>query len=83
MKILLATSAAVPWGGGIASYAWELQKVLCNDNKIYLLTDEDIEQVDGYESTVSNYGKDIYDNDYCKQILNYIQGENFDLVINS
>ena len=83
MKILLATSRAIPGGGGIASYNQELIKALRKDNKFFLLTSSDEHNVEGFEYTESLYGDDIYNYDNASMILQRINDERFDLIINS
>mgnify|MGYP003522199446 CR=1 FL=1 len=57
MKILLATSAAIPSGGGIAAYNQELCNLLGKEHDLFLLTDSNECNVEGYKKTYSNYGK--------------------------
>ncbi len=83
MKILLATSKAVPSGGGIASYNQELVRSLGGDNTFYLLTAADEHDVEGYEKTVSLFGIKINDYEFAKQLVKRINNECFDLIINS
>ena len=82
MKILLATSKAVPSGGGIASYNEELVKILSNHH-FYLLTDSDESNVEGYEKTISLYGKRIWSYKVCEEIVNTINNANYDIIVNS
>lgn len=83
MKILLATSAAIPSGGGIASYNQELLKVLSDDNSLYLLTDANEQNVDGFSHTESTFGKSITSYEYIKDIVERINDAEYDLIINS
>ena len=83
MKILLATSAAIPSGGGIASYNQELLKVLSDDNSLYLLTDSNEDNVDGFNHTESTFGKSITSYEYVKNLIGRINDAEYDLIINS
>lgn len=83
MKILLATSLAIPAGGGIASYNQELVNLFGIDNQIHLLTDSDEKDVEGYVSTLSNYGKNNNDFQYCQSLIKKLNDENYDCIINS
>lgn len=83
MKILVATSEAVPNGGGIASYAQELLNVIGQEHEVYLLTDSPDKQVDGYRFTWSNYGHDIYAYSYAHGLVDELNAAKFDLIINS
>ena len=83
MKILLATSAAVPFGGGIASYNQELIKVLGAGNDFYLLTLSNEQNVTGFKETTSIFGKNKYDYNFADYIVNEINSKKFDLIINS
>lgn len=83
MKILLATSAAVPHGGGIASYNQELVRLFGDENEIYCLTDSNEHDVLGYAETFSTYGKTNNDFSYAKTLVDNINMSNYDLIINS
>ncbi len=83
MKLLLATSKAVPSGGGIASYNQELIKAFREGNDFYLLTSADEHNVEGFKESYSLYGGNIFDFSYAKQIIDKINAEGFSLIINS
>lgn len=83
MNILLATSAATHTGGGIASYNQELLGLFCKENTIFLLTDANEHDVEGYEKTVSNYGKRLNSYSHACYILERIKDWHIDIVINS
>lgn len=83
MKILLATSAAIPTGGGIASYNQELVKSLGSGDEIDLLTAANEKNVDGYCITKSLYSDNIYDFNIAKQLITGINESHYDLIINS
>lgn len=83
MKILLATSKGIPAGGGIASYNQELVRLLGKDNNIYLLTDADENDVEGYKKTFRTYGNRNLDFEYCKRLADNINSANYDCIINS
>ena len=83
MKILLATSKGIPAGGGIASYNQELVRLLGKDNDIYLLTDADENNVDGYKKTYRTFGNRNSDFEYCKVLVDNINSANYDCIINS
>lgn len=83
MKILLATSAAVPSGGGIASYNQELLALLGDVNEFYLLTSADEHDVEGFVFTESIFGKYVQDYNFAKHLIERINSECFDLIINS
>lgn len=83
MKILLATSMAIPSGGGIASYNQELVRLLGKDNSICLLTDADEKDVEGYETTYRTYGHSNIDFDYCSKLAARINDAGYDCIINS
>lgn len=83
MKILLATSKGIPAGGGIASYNQELVRLLGKDNDIYLLTDADENNVEGYKRTYRTFGNKNSDFEYCKVLVDNINSANYDCIINS
>ena len=83
MKILLATSATVPSGGGIASYNQELLALLGDVNEFYLLTSADEHDVEGFVVTESIFGKYVQDYNFAKHLIERINSECFDLIINS
>ena len=83
MKILLATSAAVPSGGGIAAYNQELVRLLGKDNDIFLLTHANEHNVKGYKGVISTYGNNLFSFSYCSIIVKWINQQGFDLIINS
>ncbi len=83
MRILLATSAAVPSGGGIAAYNQELCNLLGKEHELYLLTDSNECNVEGYKKTYSNYGKPHFNFDFCKKLVDNINAAQYDLIINS
>lgn len=83
MKILLATSRAIPTGGGIASYNQELLCALGNNNRLFLLTESNEVNVQGFEQTISSYGHSIFRYQYNKYIIDKINKERFDIIINS
>ena len=57
MKILLATSKASLTFGGIATYNYELQKILGRNHQLYLMTDSEEYDIPGYVQTISLNGK--------------------------
>lgn len=83
MKILLATSKAIPSGGGIASYNQELVNLFGKDNDIYLLTDSDEHNVCGYNDTLSTFNHSNLDYGYCSQLIQRINSQKYDCIINS
>lgn len=83
MKILLATSAAVPAGGGVASYNQELVKSLKDKNDFYLLTSADEHNVEGYIRTDCIHDENIFDFHVTKRLIDSVNGEGYDLIINS
>lgn len=83
MKILLATSKAIPSGGGIASYNQELVNLLGKDNEISLLTDSDEFNVNGYVATYRTYGHSNNDFEYCRKLVEHINSSSYDCIINS
>lgn len=83
MKILLATSKAIPSGGGIASYNQELVNLLGSENEVYLLTDADENDVLGYRKTFRTYGNSNTDYDYCSRLVRKIDEASYDCIINS
>lgn len=83
MNILLATSCAVPSGGGIASYNQELVHLLGSKHKIFLITASDERNVEGYFQTLSVYNKNWHNYDFAKSILDRIKEWNIDIIINS
>lgn len=83
MKILLATSKAIPSGGGIASYNQELVRLLGNNNEIALLTDSDEHNVKGYVDTCSTFGYSINNVEYVKALIESINNACYDCIINS
>lgn len=83
MNILLATSAAVPTGGGIASYNQELCRLLGKYHNLYLLTDSHENEVNGYCEVYNNYGKAKYSYSYCQKLIKKINESEYDLIINS
>ena len=83
MKILLATSAAIPSGGGIASYNQELLQLLGKDNEFHLLTSADEHNVEGYLSTECVYRININDYNIARLVIDKINSKQFDLIINS
>lgn len=83
MKILLATSAAAAYGGGIASYNQELIKALGDGNCFYLLASGNEHEVEGYKYTISLYGNNIYDYSFTASLIEKLNSEDFDLIINS
>lgn len=82
-KVLLATSAATPKGGGIASYNQELTLALNKSYLFYLLTDSDERSVPGFKEILSTYGKKTSSFKDCLEIVNWINSQNFDVVIDS
>lgn len=82
MKVLLATSAIIPKGGGIASYNQELISVFSQYNTS-LLTDEDIGEYSGMERVYSTYGSNCYSYKYCNKMIEIINKDNYDIIINS
>lgn len=82
MKILLATSAIIPKGGGIASYNQELIGAFSKHN-ISLLTDEDINQYEGMIKVYSTFGCNCYSYTYCEKMIDLINMDNYDIIINS
>lgn len=83
MKILLATSKAVPSGGGIASYNQELIRLFGEEYEINLLTDADEGIVEGYNECFSTYPNSNRDYEYCKSLVEKINSSNYDYIINS
>lgn len=83
MKILLATSKAIPSGGGIASYNQELVRLLGNEHELYLLTDSDEDNVEGYMQTHRTFGHSNSDYDFCGDLIKKINSFGYDCVINS
>lgn len=83
MKILLATSKAIPGGGGIASYNQELVRLLGNNNEIALLTDSDEHDVKGYVDTCSTFGYSNNNVEYVKVLIENINKAGYDCIINS
>ncbi len=83
MKILLATSAAVPYGGGIASYNQELVKIYKDNNEFHLLTSSNEKGVEGFVSVECIYGKNIYDYGVANELIGRINAQKYDLIINS
>jgi glycosyltransferase involved in cell wall biosynthesis len=83
MKILLATSKASLTSGGIASYNYELLRILGKRNQMFLITDSDEHDIPGYEKTLSLHGIDIHSFNECKKLLESINADEFDLIINS
>lgn len=83
MKILLATSKAIPGGGGIASYNQELVRLLGNNNEIVLLTDSDEHNVKGYVDTCSTFGYSNNNVAYAKDLIESINNAGYDCIINS
>ena len=79
MKILLATSRAIPTGGGIASYNQELLCALGNNNRLFLLTESNEVNVQGFEQTISSYGHSIFRYQYNKYIIDKINKDNSSL----
>lgn len=82
MKILLATQN-VTANSGVPSFNRELANLLANDNEIHLLVDEDINSFSIYKKVYSIYGKNIYNYQFCFELINQINGENYDIIINS
>lgn len=83
MKILLATSKAVPSGGGIASYNQELIKALDKGNDFFLMTSANEHDVIGFKKTESLYGVDYYDFKVASNIIEIINNQKYGLIINS
>lgn len=83
MKILLATSKAIPSGGGIASYNQELVNLFTKEHQIDLLTDADEQEVEGYSECKSNFGHVNRDESYCKSLVEGINAADYDCIINS
>lgn len=83
MKILLATSAAIPSGGGIAAYNQELCNLLGKEHELFLLTDSNECNVEGYKKTYSNYGKPHFNFEFCRKLVDKINAAQYDLIINS
>lgn len=83
MKILLATSAAIPTGGGIASYNEEFVRLFHDSHEIYLMTAADEKDVTGYVETWSTYGCDLKSFEFANSILKLIDDWKIDVVFNS
>lgn len=83
MNILLATSSAVPSGGGVASYNQELANLFHGLHNIYLITAANETDVEGYVKTISTYGKNWKSYEYAQTILQQIDDWEIDLAINS
>lgn len=83
MRILLASSAIIPSGGGIASYNQELIKAIAPNNEIDVITEEIIDHADNIKNVISIYGRNINDFDYCKELVEHINNSKYNLIINS
>ena len=83
MKILLATSCAIPSGGGIASYNQELLQILGVNNELYLMSDSDEPEVPGYKGTMNTFNEPVFNYKYSKNKIDIINSQKFDLIINS
>lgn len=83
MRILLATSQAIPSGGGIASYNQELVNLFSKEHRINLLTDADEQEVEGYSECISNFGHVNRDASYCNALVESINTAGYDCIINS
>lgn len=83
MKILLATSAIIPAGGGIASYNQELINAIELNNVIDVITEENITKVPYINKVISICDKNIYSYNFCKTIVDGINESKYDVIINS
>ena len=83
MKILLATSAIIPAGGGIASYNQELINALKKIAVFSVLTEENLNECQGIEKVYSTYGKNCFSYEYCCEMVDQINNDNYDIIINS
>ena len=83
MKILLATSKASLTFGGIATYNYELQKILGRNHQLYLMTDSEEYDIPGYVQTISLNGKKKFSYKEARDIVERINSRHFDLIINS
>ena len=81
MNLLLATTTIKSLGGGIGSYNYELIKLFSSYFKIFVISEiqndfNEIVQILFDNKKINNY-------DYCKDILNFIDDNQIDLIINS
>ena len=83
MKILLATSRAARKGTGIPSYNYELCKALSRNHDIYLLSDADEHNVEGYIRTYSTHNNSTSDYSYAEKLISKINQAEYDCIINS
>ncbi len=83
MKILLATSAIIPTGGGIASYNQELLSSFKENNTFSVLTDENIYDYNGIEKVISTFNHNPFSYEYSRFLVNEINENNYDVIINS
>ena len=83
MNVLLATSSAVPSGGGVASYNEELVCLFGQSHNIYLLTAADEKAVDGYVEVISTFGQNWKTFEYAQKIILKLKEWRIDIVINS
>ncbi|MEY8608314.1 glycosyltransferase family 4 protein [Parabacteroides segnis] len=83
MKILLATSAIIPAGGGIASYNQELINAIKLNNVIDVITEENITNAQYISRVISICDKNIYSYGFCKTMIDEINNAGYDVIINS
>lgn len=83
MKILLATTAIIPKGGGIASYNQELLNAFSETTSFSVLTEEPLSEYPGIEKIYSAYGRNCYSLDFCEEIVKKINNDCYDIIINS
>lgn len=83
MNILLATSSAVPSGGGVASYNEELVHLFGQSHNIYLLTAADEGTANGYVEVMSTFGKNWKTFEYAQKVIQKLKEWRIDIVINS
>lgn len=82
MKILLATQN-VTANSGVPSFNRELTSLLATDNEIHLLVEEDMSSFSVYKKVYSIFGKNKYNYQFCSDLINQINAENYSIVINS
>lgn len=83
MNILLATSSAVPSGGGVASYNEELVHLFGQSHNIYLLTAADEGAANGYVEVMSTFGQNWKTFEYAQKVIQKLKEWRIDIVINS
>lgn len=83
MNVLLATSSAVPSGGGVASYNEELLHLFGQSHNIYLLTAADERAADGYVEVISTFGQNWKTIEYAQKVIQKLKEWRIDIVLNS